>query len=112
LVENDKKLLLKLDDAAKLLGLSRAKAYQMAQTGEMPGVVRMGRTVRVSDAALRSWIEGRIEGPHGEQRHAGGGLSISSPGELRNALYKALEAAEHMLSLVRRVIENFDGGSK
>jgi excisionase family DNA binding protein len=51
------KLLLKIDEAAVLLSMGRAKAYQMAASGEMPGVVRMGRSVRVSVAALRGWVE-------------------------------------------------------
>ena len=54
--KSTEKLLLKIDEAADLLSMGRAKAYQMAQTGEMPGVVRMGRSVRVSAQALREWV--------------------------------------------------------
>ena len=64
----EEKLLIKLDKAAALLDVSRAKAYQMAVSGEMPGVVRMGRSVRVSAEALRDWVKGQtrqVESPGG-----------------------------------------------
>jgi excisionase family DNA binding protein len=51
------KLLLKVEEAGRMLSLGRAKAYQMAQNGEMPGIVRMGRSVRVSAAVLRKWVD-------------------------------------------------------
>jgi excisionase family DNA binding protein len=54
--KHDQKLLLKIDEAAALLSLGRATAYQMVQRGEMPGVVRLGRSVRISADALRTWI--------------------------------------------------------
>ncbi len=53
-------LLLRVEEAAKLLRLSRAKAYTMAQRGEIP-VVRLGRAVRVPAAALQRWIEAKTE---------------------------------------------------
>jgi excisionase family DNA binding protein len=55
------KLLLKIDEAAELLSMGRAKAYQMAQSGEMPGVVRVGRSVRVSAESLRNWVKEQAE---------------------------------------------------
>jgi excisionase family DNA binding protein len=59
--QNDEKLLLRVEEAGKLLSLGRAKAYQMAQSGKTPGVVRMGRSVRVSAAALRGWVKDQTE---------------------------------------------------
>jgi excisionase family DNA binding protein len=55
------KLLIKVEEAGKLISVGRAKAYQMAQSGEMPGVVRMGRSVRVSAAALGDWVRKQTE---------------------------------------------------
>ena len=43
-----------------MLNMGRAKAYQMVVSGEMPGVVRFGKSVRVSEAALRAWIESKL----------------------------------------------------
>jgi excisionase family DNA binding protein len=60
--QRPEKLLLKIDEAAALLSMGRAKAYQMAQNGEMPGIVRMGRSVRVSAAVLRKWVDEQAQG--------------------------------------------------
>lgn len=38
--------------AARLLGIGRSAAYEAARTGEMPGVIRVGRLVRVSVPVL------------------------------------------------------------
>jgi excisionase family DNA binding protein len=61
------KLLLRIEEAAVLLSMGRAKAYQMAQSGQMPGVVRMGRSVRVSAAVLRGWVEGEAQRQNGRE---------------------------------------------
>ena len=37
---------------AKLLGISRTTAYQLAAAGELPGVFRLGRRLLVSRVAL------------------------------------------------------------
>jgi len=55
-VKNEPRLLLKIEEAGNLLGFSRAKAYQMANSGELPGVLRIGRSVRVNAASLRAWV--------------------------------------------------------
>ena len=49
---------LKVEEAAQLMRISRAKAYEMAQDGSLPGVVRIGRAVRVSRRRLIAWLEG------------------------------------------------------
>ena len=54
--QETQKLLVKIPVAAKMCDYSRAKMYQMAASGELKGVVRMGRSVRVSVDALREWI--------------------------------------------------------
>ncbi len=43
---------------AKLLQISRTKAYGMAASGDLP-TVRMGSLVRVPSSALSAWIERR-----------------------------------------------------
>jgi excisionase family DNA binding protein len=43
-------------EVARLLGISRTKAFQLMSTGVIP-VVRIGRCVRVSRRALRMWLE-------------------------------------------------------
>ena len=51
-------LLMSLEETARLLRISRGKAYQMAATGELP-VVRMGRSVRVRRDRLQAWLDER-----------------------------------------------------
>ncbi len=50
------RLLLRPTEAAELLGLGRAKTYQMLREGSLPKVV-IGKTVRVPAAELRRWVE-------------------------------------------------------
>lgn len=54
--QDDSPLLLKVKDAAKMLGLSRTKVYEMIASGELP-VVRIGTAVRVPRQRLLEWIE-------------------------------------------------------
>ena len=48
-------LLMRAEEVARTLGLSRSKIYQMMSDGALP-VVRVGRAVRVPKAALRDWV--------------------------------------------------------
>jgi excisionase family DNA binding protein len=50
-------LLLTIPQAAKCLGLSRAKVYALLARNEGPPVVRFGRAVRISMASLQAWIQ-------------------------------------------------------
>lgn len=49
--------LILVEEAARLLGIGRTRAYQMTATGQMPGVVRIGRSVRISRRRLLAWID-------------------------------------------------------
>ena len=48
-------ILLKGDDVAKILNISRSFAFQLMRHGEIP-TVRMGRSVRVRKADLDQYI--------------------------------------------------------
>lgn len=52
------RLLLRIPEVMTMLGLGRTKIYQLIATGELP-VVRVGRAVRISRAALDKWVEER-----------------------------------------------------
>lgn len=52
--------LLRVEEAAPMLGIGRTKAFEMVARRELP-VVRMGRLVRVPRAALEAWIADRTE---------------------------------------------------
>ncbi len=65
--DHEMPLLLRAEEVAKLLGLSRSMVFQMLASGELP-VVRFGRSVRVPREALDEWIKERttsIRGPRG-----------------------------------------------
>jgi len=49
------RMLMKAGEARAELGVGRTKFYRMAASGALP-VVRIGRSVRVSRAALEAWI--------------------------------------------------------
>ncbi len=51
-------ILLRLNDAADLCSVSRAKLYKMVQEGLVPSV-RFGRSLRIPYAALKQSIETR-----------------------------------------------------
>jgi excisionase family DNA binding protein len=51
----NERLLLKPEEAAQLLGISRSKAYLMIAGGELPAV-RLGRFTRVPLDALKEWV--------------------------------------------------------
>jgi excisionase family DNA binding protein len=57
------RLLLRVSEAAELIGVSRSMAYVMVARGELP-VVRIGKAIRIPMAGLRRWIEaGEVGGP-------------------------------------------------
>ena len=47
---------LTVEEVARLLRISRGAAYQAARRGELPGVRRVGRTLRVSRDAVLTWL--------------------------------------------------------
>ena len=69
---SEQPLLLRADEAAKLLGLGRSKTFEMMARGELPGVVRFGRSVRLHRVALERWLAERagIEPDRGDDRPA------------------------------------------
>jgi excisionase family DNA binding protein len=49
-------LLMKPEEAATALGISRASCYVLLTSGELPSV-KVGSSVRIPLAALQRWIE-------------------------------------------------------
>jgi excisionase family DNA binding protein len=54
--ELNMQLLMKPEEAAIALGVSRAKCYALITSGELP-VVRVGSSWRIPIAALQGWVE-------------------------------------------------------
>jgi excisionase family DNA binding protein len=55
-LDPDSRPTVSVDEAAIVLGISRASAYQAAKNGELP-VLRFGRKMRVPTAALMRMLE-------------------------------------------------------
>ena len=60
-------LTLTIPEAARLLGIGRTKCFEMARSGELPGVLRFGRAYRVSKPILLRWL-GVEPGAEGQER--------------------------------------------
>jgi excisionase family DNA binding protein len=53
-------LLVPVARAAALLGLSRSTAYELAHTGQLPGVTKLGSRFVVRTAVLTRWLDGQL----------------------------------------------------
>jgi excisionase family DNA binding protein len=68
---NSTRILLRVHEAADMLGVSRAKMYELlAANNEIP-VVRVGRAIRVPREALLAWIDQQTAEWHQQQRRPG-----------------------------------------
>ena len=56
-MDGKSKLLLTVGEVVDTTGFSRSFVHKMIAEGRLPGVVRLGRTVRVSADALRAWVD-------------------------------------------------------
>lgn len=52
---------LKVEEAAKLLGISRAAAYNLAAKGELPGARKLGRRYVVLKSVLERFLQGESQ---------------------------------------------------
>ena len=52
-------LLVRVEEAARILSLSRSTVYEMMDAGELPSV-RRGAARRIPVAALREWVAQQI----------------------------------------------------
>ena len=58
------KLLLRPVEAADLIGMGRAKTYELIRQGLLPSV-RIGKSVRVPVRELQAWVEKQVESQAG-----------------------------------------------
>ena len=61
---------LTVDEVAELLRVDRKGVYSAISRGELPGVLRIGRTMRVSRDVLLEWVRGSARGKDGNERQA------------------------------------------
>ena len=55
-MDQEDRLALTADETGQTLGIGRTKTYQLIASGELPSI-RIGTSVRVPVAALRTWIK-------------------------------------------------------
>jgi excisionase family DNA binding protein len=60
--------ILTMEEVAAYLRIGRSSAYELARTGMLPAI-RLGRTLRVSRAALLAWVEAQAQS--GQKQAAG-----------------------------------------
>ena len=56
------KLTVSVEEAARLLGIGRGTAYELARQGKLPGALRLGRRIVVSRQALERFLEAHEDG--------------------------------------------------
>ena len=52
---------IRVDEAAKILGVGRQTAYSLAREGKLPGARRLGRRIVVSRRVLQAFLECRSD---------------------------------------------------
>lgn len=62
---SNERLLLRIDEVASLIGVSRTTAYALVNKGEIPSV-RIGGLLRIPNDALRRLIEERAGNERGK----------------------------------------------
>ncbi|NQT73574.1 MAG: helix-turn-helix domain-containing protein [Chloroflexi bacterium] len=53
---------LKVNEAAKLLSVSNNYLYELINQNKVPGVIRVGRCIRISRKSLMTWIGDNEQG--------------------------------------------------
>lgn len=52
---------LRVDEAAAMAGIGRNAFYAAVKDGAIPGVLRIGRSIRISRKAFLAWLDGGAE---------------------------------------------------
>jgi excisionase family DNA binding protein len=67
----DQTRFLTIPETAKLLRINRGRAYAMANDGTLPGVIRLGRTIRVDRDQLVAGLRRNQHDPMSEVFRSG-----------------------------------------
>ena len=51
-----------IPEAARIIGIGKNRAYEMAHDGTMPGLLKVGNRYMVSRKALDAFVDGEFEG--------------------------------------------------
>ena len=52
---------IRVEDLAARLDIGRRAAYEAVARGDVPGVIRIGRSIRISRQAVDRWLAGEPE---------------------------------------------------
>ena len=66
----NEKLTLSLEEAGKLLGVSRQTAYLLTRREDFP-VLRIGRRILIPRKQLEAWMDRNVTGMEDDYGHAG-----------------------------------------
>jgi prophage regulatory protein len=53
--------LIKLSDVSAQVGLATSRIYELRAAGQFPEPIRIGRSVRWSEAEVQAWIQSRLQ---------------------------------------------------
>ena len=56
-IEMTESATVKVEEAARILGIGRQTAYELARQGKLPGALRLGHRIVVSRKALERFLE-------------------------------------------------------
>jgi excisionase family DNA binding protein len=51
---------LRVEELARLLRVNRKTAYEVVASGKLPGVRRLGRSIRIDRDAVLEWLSGQV----------------------------------------------------
>lgn len=51
-----------VSELVKTLSIGRRAVYEAIARGDVPGVIRLGKSIRISRAAVTHWLEGEPKG--------------------------------------------------
>lgn len=57
---DDTNQLLTVDEAAEVLRVNRKTLYEAIRANQVPGVIRLGKVIRIGRAALLAWFSGSL----------------------------------------------------
>lgn len=62
---HDSQLLLRVDEAAERIAMSRSRVYNMMQSGELP-FINVGRSRRLRASDLEAWVDAQVKRTEGQ----------------------------------------------
>ena len=71
-IETKEPATVKVEEAARIPGIGRQTAYELAAQGKLPGALRLGRRIVVSRSVLEDFLAGKLKGSDGHMEAENG----------------------------------------